>query len=152
MDDKLLNPGVLARVQVRHRPFRFGFSLFIPFHSLQFKPIHFRSSKYLALPPSLLSFLSLSSYLYNFLSPDDPFHHFLSIHFFNKKSISTVKMQFTLITFATLLAVAFAAPTPNAEIIARAPQVGAETAAMSDASGNVVPFVSTSVNKPAVAA
>ncbi|RDW77298.1 hypothetical protein BP6252_05351 [Coleophoma cylindrospora] len=53
-------------------------------------------------------------------------------------------MQFTLITFAALLAVAFAVPTAYPagaeDIVARAPQVAAETAAMTDANGNVVAF------------
>ncbi|TAQ85522.1 hypothetical protein B7494_g6141 [Chlorociboria aeruginascens] len=64
-------------------------------------------------------------------------------------------MQFTIYALLSLVAVAFAGPIALSERIdARSadPQVQAEAAAMSDASGNVVSFNSTSVYKAASAA
>ncbi|KFY64863.1 hypothetical protein V496_02980 [Pseudogymnoascus sp. VKM F-4515 (FW-2607)] len=64
-------------------------------------------------------------------------------------------MQFKILALASFIAVAIAAPAvKSGEVAVRAPRpaVLSEAAAMSDASGEVVPFSSTGVNQPLKAA
>ncbi|KFY14946.1 hypothetical protein V492_02314 [Pseudogymnoascus sp. VKM F-4246] len=65
-------------------------------------------------------------------------------------------MQFKILALASFIALAIAAPAVQSDekVVARAPrpQVKSEAAAMSDASGEVIPFSSTGVHQPLKAA